>query len=272
MLNIDHDLHVHTYLSACCGDKRNHLPENILATARTIGLKTIGFADHIWANPHIKPSPWYRPQNEEQISLLREDLAEVDTDLRVLVGCEAETIAPGRFGISPAFAEQLDFVLLACSHFHMKGFVQQPADNSPRALAEHMITLFLSAVQSGLATAIPHPFMPLGHQGQLDEAVATISDAELFDTLGVAAERGVALEITPAFFPRRNSDNGKATWSIGTPTRVISMARAAGCRFTIGSDAHYLEKLIIHPKLSRFVQIIGLNEADILPLVRSESG
>ena len=59
---IDHDMHIHTYLSSCCGDKENQRPAKIIALAAEMGLKTIGFADHIWENPNIEPSDWYRPQ------------------------------------------------------------------------------------------------------------------------------------------------------------------------------------------------------------------
>jgi predicted metal-dependent phosphoesterase TrpH len=41
-LKPDHDLHMHTYLSACCADKANHTPRNILERARALGLNRIG--------------------------------------------------------------------------------------------------------------------------------------------------------------------------------------------------------------------------------------
>jgi len=100
-LPIDHDLHIHTYLSSCCGDKENCTPAKILARAEETGLRTIGFADHMWANPDVTPNDWYAAQGEEQIARLRADLAEVSTDVRVLVGCETETAATGKFGITP---------------------------------------------------------------------------------------------------------------------------------------------------------------------------
>jgi len=122
-MNISHDLHIHTYLSSCCSDKDHHRPGPILALAEEMGLRTLGFADHLWMNPAVTPSSWYRPQDHTQVARLRADLAAVSTPLRVLVGCEADMISPGKFSITPAFAESLDFVLLAASHFHMTGLV-----------------------------------------------------------------------------------------------------------------------------------------------------
>ena len=84
---VTHDLHVHTYLSSCCHDKDGHRPAPILRAAGRMGIETVGFADHVWANPLLAPSDWYRPQGMEQIARLRDELAGIATDVRVLVGC-----------------------------------------------------------------------------------------------------------------------------------------------------------------------------------------
>ncbi len=258
---IDHDLHIHTYLSACCSDKENHRPAAILALANELGLKTIGFADHVWVNPDLTPSSWYAAQDASQISKLREDLATIDTDLRVLVGCEAETIAPGKFGITPEFAEQLDFVQLPCSHFHMTNFVAQPRSEKPRDIAEHCLTFFRSAATSGLATVIPHSFLPLGFLDDIEASIDSIADAEFIDAFALAAEGGVAIEITTGYLnpePRRAS-----------AIRFLTLAKQAGCRFTFGSDAHDLPRMHRLPELVCFIKALGLTEEDILPLVRN---
>ena len=261
-MTIDHDLHVHTYLSDCCHDKEHHRPAEILAVAAEMGVRLIGFADHVWANPDLPASDWYRPQDASQISRLRDDLASVTTDVRVLVGCEAETVRPGQFGITREFAEQLDFVLLACSHFHMTGFVEQPSARTPRGLADHMLAFFRSAVTSGLATSIPHAFLPLGHYDLLDDAVATMSDGEFLDAFGEAADAGVGIEITVSYFP----SSKKPSFSIETPMRVLSLARQAGCRFTFGSDAHDGAAQRRLPNLARFVEPLDLTPADLHPI------
>lgn len=261
-MKLSHDLHMHTYISACCAEKSRHVPGAILTLAEQMGVATLGFADHVWVNPELKPSNWYRPQDETQIARLRADLKRISTRVRVLVGCEAETIAPGKFGITRAFAETLDFVLLACSHFHMKDFVAQPRDGTPRALAEHTLEFFRAAVASGLATSIPHPLLPCGHVEQFDAAIAAISDGEFQDVFGPAAERGVALEITTGFIPKAER------FSIETPLRFLALAKRAGCKFTLGSDAHTPEVQKRLPELARIVEALKLTEEDFLPLVR----
>ncbi len=265
---IDHDLHVHTYLSACCKDKENQRPREILALAERMGLKTIGFADHIWVNPCEEPSDFYRSQDHSQITRLRNDLLSESGPVRVLVGCEAETIAAGKFGITREFAESLDYVGLSASHFHMKKFVQQPKDDRPRSVAEHLAAFFVSAASSGLATIIVHPFKPFGYEDRYDEAIAALSDAELFDAFAVAAKMGVAIEITTSFLPPAENDDGSKSsrWSIETPLRVLSLAKAANCKFCFGSDAHALGDMQSLTKLETFSRSLDLTPGDIAPI------
>ena len=270
MLSIDHDLHVHTHLSLCCHDPDNHTPRRILAVAERMGTRTIGFADHLWVNPALRTSDWYARQGAGQISRLREELAAVATGVRVLVGCEAETVAPGQFGITPEFAASLDFVLLACSHLHMRDLVRQPPSDRPRDVGVHVLELFRSAAGSGLATAIPHPFRPFGHDGQYDAIIAAISDAEFLDAFALAAGRGVGIEIPTGFLPPEptTADPPEPTWSIETPLRVLSLAKDAGCKFLFATDAHDLAMLQTLPSVRRLAEALRLTEDDILPLAR----
>jgi len=262
-MKLNHDLHVHSCLSACCEDKENQTPAAILSLAEDMGVRTIGFADHVWTNPNLSPNCWYRPQGENQIVNIRRQLASVSTTVRVLIGCEAETIAPGQFGITPEFAQELDFVLLACSHFHMKDFVEQPESDSPQDLGRHMLKFFRSAVSSGFATSIPHPLLPCGHLDKYDEAIASISDAELLDACGLAHDNGVAIEITIGFLP--NDSNRR--FSIETPIRFLSLAKQAGCKFTLATDAHSPKAQKRLPELARLIEAVGLIDKDVLPLL-----
>ena len=227
-MKLTHDLHMHTYLSACCPEKERHRPAAILARAEEMGVRTIGFADHVWVNDDLTPSAWYAAQGAGQVARLQEDLRDVPTGVRCLVGCEAETIAPGRFGMTPEFAATVDFVLLSCSHFHMMDFVAQPARRSPRGLADHMLEFFRSAVASGLA-----------------------------------AENGVALEITTSFLP-----DFAGGLNVETPLRYRSLAKKAGCWFTLGTDAHKPEAQERLPELARITEAIGLTQDDLPALVR----
>ncbi len=260
----EHDLHMHTYISACCNDKENHRPGQILALAQEMGVKLIGFADHVWMNPEVTPSGWYRPQDERQISRLRQDLSVIQTGVRNLVGCEDDMLAQGQLSITQEFARGLDFVLLSGSHLHMHDLVAQPRSYAGRDLAEHLLAMFRAALTSGLATSIAHPLLPCGHLESFDAAVETMSDGELADAFGLAVEEGVALEVTTGFIPAES-----AQFSMETPIRFLSGARTAGCRFTFGTDAHAPMAQRRLPELAQLAENAGITDHDLLPLVRT---
>lgn len=259
-MKLNQDLHMHTYLSSCCKDKENQTPSNILALAEEMGVETIGFTDHVWSNPDLAPSSWYRSQDEGQISKLREDLSKISTSVHVLVGCEADMTGPGEFGITPELVQKLDFVLLSCSHFHMTESVEQPKGDTPRDVAEHLLAFFISGVTSGLASSIAHPFLPIGHLERLDSIIGAISDSELLDAFGAASEHGVAIEITRHFLPSEKNNS----FSIDTPVRLLSLAKQAGCKFTLGTDAHCPSAQRMLPKLAPLIKAVGVTEEDLL--------
>jgi histidinol phosphatase-like PHP family hydrolase len=269
-MRIDHDLHVHTYLSVCCRDRERQVPANILPIAERMGLKTVGFSDHAWTNPKEEPNGFYRSQGADQMSKLRAELQGLDTPLRVLVGCEADTMSPGRFSITPDFAESLDYVNLACSHFHITGVVEPPPDDRPQSIGQHALRMFKAGVQSGWASTIVHPLLTLGYRAQFEAAMESLSDSQISDAMGRAAEANVAIEITTSFLKRYSDEGGVPTelWSLETPLRLLSLAKDAGCVFVFGSDAHAPERFDLLPELSYFVENLHLTEEDIAPFAR----
>jgi len=126
------------------------------------------------------------------------------------------------------------------------------------------LEFFRSAAGSGLAHTIVHPLLPFGYFDRYDAAIASLSDAELIDAFGVAATKGVAIEITPAFLPSAEGPK----WSVETPQRVLSLARAAGCCFTFGSDAHTLDGLARLEAVAVLVEGAGIIEGDLAPAIQ----
>ena len=273
--HIGHDLHIHTYLSTCCEDKVHQTPNQIIQRAKRLGLERIGFSDHLWQNPHLRASSWYQPQNETRIVRLRQELASITTDMRILVGCEADTVAPGRFSITKDFAETLDFTLLSCSHLHLKDIVEQPPNDTPKVIAAHLVKFFLSGVKSGLATIMAHPFVPYGFINMFDGIIAALSDSELFDAFCLAEESGVGIEITAVFLPhvilrrvsRDNPSLVEPLFSIETPIRLLSIAKQAGCKFTFGSDAHDPAGQRELPGIIELIKSVDIKRDDLIPML-----
>jgi len=263
---VDHDLHVHTIFSDCCCDA-DSIPEHILPRAAEAGLRTIGFADHMWDSSVPGASAWYRPQNFDHIRRVRRLMPPDTAGVRVLFGCETEYCGDGKVGISPEVAEELDFVLIPVSHFHMSGFVRPRAIDQPADVAALLVARFNEVMGLGLATGIAHPFLPLGFKQATDEIVALIPDGQLTDCFGRAAERRVSIEITTSFFPGLNGGEPPG-FHDETFLRLLTLARGAGCLFHFASDTHTLEGVGTVRKLEPYAQALGITPDHVLPLAR----
>jgi histidinol phosphatase-like PHP family hydrolase len=259
------DMHIHSFLSVCCHDERQ-TPENIVPLLTGKGYKKIGFADHLWVSEKVVPSSFYASQDGSKHLEMFDYIHSRNWDIEVLVGCEADMVAPDMFGITPEFKERLDYVVMSTNHFHMADFVQQPREKTPRALAEHMLEFFVSAAKSGLPDILVHPFFPYGYVEMYDQTIASLADSELFDAFSVAAENQIGIEINKCYLPNPCSDR---CFDLETPLRILSLAKDAGCQFTLGSDSHSLETFVLQEKLQALGESIGLTADDIHPLART---
>lgn len=264
---IDHDVHLHTFLSACCRDEKL-TPARAVARAAEIGLKTLGFSDHVWDPAVPGASAWYRPQDLKHVGQIRRQIPADTQGVRVLVGCESEYCGDGKVGLSAESAQLFDYVLLPMSHFHMRGgFVRPEGVSAPKDLARLLIGRLREVVEIEFATGIAHPLLPCGFEDHADEILGLICDSELLDCFGRAAELGVSMELSRGMFP--GCRNGQSEgFHDGAFVRIMSLAKQAGCFFHFGSDAHSLTGVGNVLQLSAYADQIGIVAADILPLFR----
>jgi histidinol phosphatase-like PHP family hydrolase len=262
---VEHDAHVHTTLSACCSDPAA-TAANAIARAAQAGLKTLGFANHLWDSAVPGASEWYAPQTLAHVLRLRAEIPPDTGGVRVLVGCETEYCGDGKVGISPEAARQLDYVLIPFSHTHMKGFVV-PEGTTAADLPRLLTRRFREVVGLGLATGIAHPFVPLAFMDHLDEIMAAISDAELEDCFGRSAAARVSIEIHVGMFPGPGGGE-KGGLHDETFLRVLGIAKRSGCCFHFASDAHELSDVGSVRKLEPYVRQLGITRDDVLPLFR----
>jgi histidinol phosphatase-like PHP family hydrolase len=265
-MKIEHDLHIHTWLSSCSGDP-DAGAENYIRLAAEKGLKVIGFANHFWDNRVPGASDWYRPQDFSHIMKIKEQIPEDRLGVKVLVGCETEYCGRGKVGITRETAEQLDFVLIPMSHLHMKGFVLDQNVTSSEEAARVMVDRFKEVIELGLATGIAHPFLPFGFD-PVDEILSCISDDEFVECFGRAAELGISMELNASSFPGSHGKE-RDTFHDETFIRVFSLAKACGCLFHFASDAHSPKNMHGLFEMEAIVNLLGITEDHILPLCRA---
>jgi len=266
---IDHDVHCHTLLSSCCNDERM-TPPNIIAMAAQAGLSTIGFADHFWDSSIPGASPWYKGQDWAHVSKLRDQIPPDTQGLRVLFGCESEYCGDGKIGISAETASLFDFVLLPMSHFHMSGGFTRPKDLSrPADVAALLMARLREVVKIDFITGIAHPLLPIGFMDYCDEILAMLDKSQLRDTFAKAAEMNISIELNAGAFPGCNGGQTDGCHDESL-LRILSLAKEAGCCFHFGSDAHSVEAFGRITKLAEYAEAIGIGQADIHPLFRSQ--
>lgn len=233
-----HDLHIHTHLSACSDDPMQTV-ENIIDYAVKNGIPTIGITDHVWDNAIPGSSDWYAPQDFEHVMQVRQSIPSDLRGVRVLIGAETE-YAAGVVALTREHRDQLDYVIVPHSHIHMRGLVLPEDCVTDQQVASYLVSSFCSLVEKDFATAIAHPFFPVGRtQQNAKEIFDCITDDEFARCFTLAKDHNTAIEINGDTFPSVMNN----PVLLANHERLFSIARDCGVTFTLGSDAHTLDGL-----------------------------
>jgi len=231
---LENDFHIHTYLSPCAKDKLNSQPSRIISRAKTLGIKTIGFTDHFYQYPFQAP-PAFSNNNWSIIEQLRNDISAIQTDVRVLVGCEADQVTLDTLSIEPALAQRLDYVIISASHFHLSTS-QKPENLEPRTVAEHYLKFIRKSLEANFGFIIAHPFYTPGNTlGKPESYMNEIQDNELFEISELARDKRIAFEV--------NGHIDREPGYLLAVTRFFQISQKAGVKFTFGSDAHHMNDI-----------------------------
>ncbi|MBQ9117355.1 MAG: PHP domain-containing protein [Clostridia bacterium] len=262
---IDHDYHIHSQLSSCSADPEQ-TPERLLRYARENGLKRIVLTDHYWDSAVEGMSNWYKPQNFEHIAEAK-PLPKSD-GVEFLFGCETDMKRDTVIGIPAERFDDFKFVIIPTTHLHMHGFTISAEDApSPEAHAR----LWVERMDALLAMDIPFRKTGVAHLAcsllakgtesgfennitkARDAVLDLIPESELERIFAKAAEKGIGIELN--YYDMKN-----ATESTLRPFRI---AKAKGCKFYCGSDAHHpadLDKYV--GVMQTAVEKLGLAEDD----------
>lgn len=242
-MNLDTDLHTHTYHSPC--GQAEMLPGEIVRAAARKGIARLAITDH-----------FYEFTDRRIFDDIRASVRSVRNCLpgapQVFFGCEAEVMAPGRTAGSQELADSLDFVMAGTTHFQNTGITDlPPGDDESKAF--HFLRVFEYAVSLPWVDVIAHPFFVVPSVCSV-EILDHLKDSDLLPALEKAKENDVAMEISR-----------RALWPGQTPFSLnfYGLCKQVGLKFTIGSDAHRLEDVGSVRVLRPFLNELGLTDADL---------
>ena len=263
---INHDMHIHTHYSPCADGTAT--AEHYIKKAYELGLKKIGFSDHMWDSAVKCTIPDYQPLTYERISQIRAEVSALDTDgIEILFGCETECDKNGTVAISEELAATLDFVIVPQSHTHLT--MPKEYYEPHRKHAEFMLERFYNIVESPVSkyvTTIPHPFNAVACPYDNRELLLLISDKEFSDCFKAAKEKNIAIEINASVF--KNDTIGEI--QTDPMIHMLQIAKSTGCKFVFGSDSHRSTGHYMFFKNYIVANLLELKPEDIAEFARCE--
>ena len=233
----DHDFHIHSMLSSCSRDPEQNT-KAILAYAEANQLKHICLTDHFWDSAVPGASKWYQPQNFEHIS----QALPLPQSEHVCFhfGCETDMDKFYTVGVSDKVLDRLEFIIIPTTHLHMKGFTIDEKDSSVERRAYLYVERFRQLLNKDLPfhkVGLAHStcsLMAPGVDGQPSrylEVLGLVEDNTFRELWKETAKKGMGVELN---FPIEKYDEETRRQVL----RPYKIAKACGCKFYLGSDAH----------------------------------
>ena len=255
----DHDLHIHSQLSLCSNDP-GQTTARILSYAEENGLHTVCVTDHFWDETTEGASNWYAQQNyahiEKALPLPQKE------GIKFLFGCETEMIASRKIGVTPARFGLFDFIIVPTTHFHMRSYTLK---------TEEMVSTYARArAWEDRFDALLNSDLPFGKVGvahltcgllaptreECLESFSLISEDAMKTLFTKAAAKGLGIELN-------GSDLGYKEDEEEIILRPYRIAKASGCRFYCGSDAHHPAEFgHMKERFERVIDALSLTEED----------
>ena len=255
---IDHDYHIHSYLSLCSHDD-TQTPARILQYAKENGLKKICLTDHYWDPAVPGASGWYQRQGIDHVT---EALPlPTDPEVEYVFGCETDMDKFLTVGISKETIDRFGFIIIPTTHLHMKGFtIDEGVTLEQRAAAyvdrfDKLLDMDLPFHKIGIAHLTCSLLAPGDREDHMT-VLDMISD-ETFTALFTKAQKvGIGIELN---FPI-NTYSEEEKPRILRPYRI---AKACGCKFYLGSDIHKVRDMNgVMKNFNDIIDALALEESD----------
>ncbi|MBT4136840.1 MAG: PHP domain-containing protein [Candidatus Latescibacteria bacterium] len=232
-------LHTHTDLSRCA--KPDMTFEAAVAFAIEHGYHTLAFSDHVHPAEIID---W--PAHAQRLRQYKSLRDEANWPVRVLIGGEFEVQSKGAMVECDEILEICEYTVVAPNHYHVAWV--DCVGTTCAEVAAHELDCFETALNWPHTNILAHPYVgkiqkPEHEPNGMWEAT---DKGRVKALIELAKERGVALEIQPAFWyhPKR----------AGRIAELIDLWLDGGGLVSLGSDAHTLATL--HIWAERYGEII----------------
>ncbi len=214
--------------------------------------------DHLWDASVAGASEWYAPQTIAHIEQNLPLPAQKGTEF--LFGCEVELDRHFTLSLAKENFDRFDFVIIPTTHLHMSGLTRpKGAENDVRA------ELYVKRLCAVLDMELPFRKIGIAHlacslmakERRPQDVLSQIPDGALIPLFERAAEKGVGIELNAAdfCFPSFPEEQIRAT------LHLFDLAKRAGCKFYLGSDAHHPCDLDgAMPCFQQAIDALGLEE------------
>ncbi len=253
-----HDVHLHI--------QKGKPLSSYLEISKSLGTEILGITEHLWDITNIPiTNSYYQDKTLENVLNLRKASPQSHTP-KLLWGCETEYAAAiPQVGIRFPQSELLDYIVVPHSHFFLPDFTFPASLSQSKELADYMEKTFLEVASLPVTTVIAHPFDPTASHFQQQDFLKSIfqflSDSTLEKCFSLAAKNHKIIEINLGSFVYglKNSLYQKTYLS------MFAIAKQAGCRFCLASDAQKPEDLSrLSPENARFIiESLDLHREDI---------
>ncbi|MBR2042850.1 MAG: hypothetical protein IJ946_00765 [Clostridia bacterium] len=256
---IDHDYHIHSYLTPCAGHPPEQNCENILAYGKRMGMKDLVITDHFWDAQNVVTTEknWFRRYG---YSYIKEILPfPTDEECTFHLGCEADMDLNFNLGVSEKLYDKLEFIIVATSHLHAPGWTVTEEKQTVAERAE----LYMKRNFKLLDSNMPFHKVGLAHftcsliaancEGSNIDILNHITDKEFKVFFSRVAKVGMGVELNMTVEEANTEE-------ILRPYRI---AKECGCKFYLGSDAHSLGEFDdVGERFVTVINALSLTEAD----------
>ena len=262
---IDHDLHIHSEISKCSSNPEQ-TPKNILKYAEDNGFKKICLTDHFWDD--CVSDSLIECGREGMADYLEHSFEKLSTalplpqgnNIRFLFGCETEMSIGNFFAIGKDRYDAFDFIIVPINHLHFKGLTRREADTTVESHVERYYERFNALLNSDLPlhkTGLAHPCCSLGTDaGKYFDYLSLLETPVLEGLFSRAATLGLAIEVN---FNALSADED----ILRKKADIYALAKKAGCKFYLGSDAHTPKGLSSAcKKFNAAIDLLDLKEDD----------